>query len=429
MDTEKHDFLVIGAGAGGATVARELALRGRSVVVLERGVPPAHVGTYKDATGFYDGNSVTHIPRHSAEGVTIWHTFMPGGTTVVACGNFTRCLERELAELGIDLSRELAEAEADVGVAPCSAELLSEGTWAIKEAASRLGYKMDLMPKGIDPARCDRCGHCVLGCRHGAKWTAERYLDEARDHGAEVMTGVRVDRVLSANGHVTGVRARNGKAEHDILADTVILAAGGLDTPVVLLRSGISAAGGNLFTDLFVNTYGVTDHLGQVREPVMGLVDTEFHDERGFILSPFVNHSRRVRFLEASTRGFGLPLERLLGIMTKITDEPVGRVMADGALSKPVTARDRARLDEGSALCREILVGAGARPDSILVSSVQGGHPGGTAAIDTVVDRDLQTEIDGLFVCDASVLPTAPGLPPILTIMALGKRLGKTLAA
>ena len=115
--------------------------------------------------------------------------------------------------------------------------------------------------------------------------------------------------------------------------------------------------------------------------------------------------------------------------MTKITDEPVGRVMADGALSKPVTARDRARLDEGSALCREILIAAGARPDSILVSSVQGGHPGGTAAIDTVVDRDLQTEIDGLFVCDASVLPTAPGLPPILTIMALAKRLGKTLAA
>ena len=58
-------------------------------------MPPAHVGTYKDAAGFYDGSSFTHIPRHSAEGVTVWHTIVPGGSTVVACGNFTRCLERE----------------------------------------------------------------------------------------------------------------------------------------------------------------------------------------------------------------------------------------------------------------------------------------------------------------------------------------------
>jgi len=63
-----------------------------------------------------------------------------------------------------------------------------------------------------------------------------------------------------------------------------------------------------------------------------------------------------------------------------------------------------------------------------VVSKVAGGHPGGTAAIGEIVDKDLQTEVNNLFACDASVLPTAPGLPPILTIVALAKRLAKQLA-
>jgi len=44
-----------------------------------------------------------------------------------------------------------------------------------------------------------------------------------------------------------------------------------------------------------------------------------------------------------------------------------------------------------------------------------------------VVDGELKTEIDNLFVCDASVLPVSPGLPPVLTIMALARSLGKRL--
>jgi len=62
------------------------------------------------------------------------------------------------------------------------------------------------------------------------------------------------------------------------------------------------------------------------------------------------------------------------------------------------------------------------------VSAVQGAHPGGTAAIGEVVDTNLETKVSGLFVCDASVLPAAPGLPPMLTIGALAKYLGKKLA-
>ena len=77
---------------------------------------------------------------------------------------------------------------------------------------------------------------------------------------------------------------------------------------------------------------------------------------------------------------------------------------------------------------KEILVKAGADSKSIVAGKVGGGHPGGTAAIGELVDKDLQTEVNNLFVCDASVLPTAPGLPPILTIVALAKRLAKSLS-
>ena len=75
------------------------------------------------------------------------------------------------------------------------------------------------------------------------------------------------------------------------------------------------------------------------------------------------------------------------------------------------------------------MIKAGARKDSLVDSVIQGAHPGGTAAIGKVVDNNLQTKVDNLFVCDASVLPVAPGLPPILTITALAKRLAKTLAS
>ena len=55
----------------------------------------------------------------------------------------------------------------------------------------------------------------------------------------------------------------------------------------------------------------------------------------------------------------------------------------------------------------------------------RGAHPGGSAAIGEVVDVNLETSIRGLFVCDASVLPKSPGKPPILTILALSKRLAE----
>ena len=267
-----------------------------------------------------------------------------------------------------------------------------------------------------------------LCCIRGAKWTALEYLDEAVEDGARVLYDTLIEEVMVENGRVKGVVRVGPEGKSEILADTVVLSAGGLGTPVILQNSGIEESGSGLFVDLLVNTYGVTEGVSQTHEPTMTLVDHEFYGDKRFILSPFINSSRMIRSIEAGPKEMTRSSRGLLGVKTKTADEPVGRVFPDGTVSKPVTEDDWSRLNEGASLAKKILIEAGANNKTIRVSNPQGAHPGGTAAIGEIVDEDLQTEIDGLFVCDGSVLPTAPGMPPIVTICALAKRLAKTLA-
>ncbi len=427
MNNRKYEFLIVGSGAGGATLAKEVSKKNKKVLVVEKGKYEQEVGTFKDSLRFYDANRLTKVPKKSKEGVILYRTIMAGGSTVVSCGNATRCLEEELADFGINLDEEFAEAESEMNVLPIDRKLLSEGSEKIMWASKELGYRMELMPKFINPDKCKTCGQCSFGCAKDAKWTALNYLEEAEQNGIDIIYNTSVEQVLTENGKVKGVRGVGLKGEIEIFSDVVILAAGGLGTPVILQQSGVKKAGSNLFVDLLVNTYGITESISQINEPTMALVDYEFYKTKGFILSPYVNSSRMVRFIEMGMKGLSLPINRLIGIMNKTSDEAVGHVYSDGTVSKPVTEKDWRKLKEGSSIASEILIKAGANPKSISVSKVQGAHPGGTAAIGKVVGKDLQTEINNLFVCDASVLPKAPGMPPILTITALGKWLAKIL--
>lgn len=424
---EKSEYLIVGSGASGATLAKELTRRGKGVSVVEAGKAEEKIGTFRDTLNFYDiKNKLTRTPRKSREGVTLWRTLMAGGSTVVSCGNGVRCLEQELNDHGINLEAEFTEAEAELHIAPIAERLLSNGSREIMRASKELGYSMEPMPKFIDPKKCRKCGQCVMGCTTDAKWTALNYLDEALNNGAQVSYGLRCSSVIVENGKAKGIRAVGPSGEVELMADVVVLAAGGLGTPRILLKSGINNAGTGLFLDLLVDTYGTTDGLNQVHEPAMALVSHDFYQSKGFILSPFVQHPRFIKFMEMGIKGLTMSDDRTIGLMTKIRDECTGQVYQDGSVSKRVTEKDRQKLNEGAEISREILKKAGAR--STVVSKAMGGaHPGGTAAVGTVVDKDLQTEVNNLFVCDASVLPTSPGLPPILTIVALAKRLAKTL--
>ena len=136
--------------------------------------------------------------------------------------------------------------------------------------------------------------------------------------------------------------------------------------------------------------------------------------------------------LAAVRKGIGpafswLRWNKMLGVMIKLKDDISGGIYPDGKIRKPLTAGDRSRLNEAYEVCRRILIEAGARKSSIFMRPLIGTHPSGTVRIGDLVDTNLQTEVDGLYVCDASVFPEALARPTVLTIIGLGKRLAKHL--
>jgi choline dehydrogenase-like flavoprotein len=269
-----------------------------------------------------------------------------------------------------------------------------------------------------------------VGCRTDAKWTALKYLNEARKDGALITEQLDVKKVIISKKRAVGIAGinSNGKAVR-LFANTVILAAGGIGTPVILQNSGIRA-GQKLFLDLFTVTFGLAEKSGMRKELPMAAVC----HRKGFILSPYIDNSL---FALASTvplplrRNIGLVANhnRMLGVMVKINDDASGKIRKNGNVEKTATSGDLAKLAKGQSASKKILIEAGARPDSIITSRIRGAHPGGTAAIGEVVNKNLETKVKGLYVCDASVLPVAPGLPPIVTIIALAKRFSKSITS
>jgi choline dehydrogenase-like flavoprotein len=421
------DIIIVGSGIGGATMAKELAGSGRKILVVEKGhtYSPEQIGSEFHAYNFYDKHGLWSKTK---EGVFYYRTFMTGGTSVVSCGNGVRSLEKEFKKIGIDLKKEFCQTEKELGIGPVPMRFIGKGSRAIMKAALDCGFKMSPMPKLINFKKCVSCGNCVLGCRSGAKWTSLEYLKQAqRNKDVSLITGIDVKRILISKGRAYGIQGLNQTGKKiKIIAKTIILSAGGIGTPIILQNSDV-VAGQKLFLDLFTVTLGITKDKGLTKEVTMAAV----HHNQGFILSPFIDSpSVLVSVVPVPLRQnirIISHIDHMLGIMVKINDDSDGRVLKNGVIKKTVTQNDLFKLEKGANISKKILLNAGAEPKTIITSRIRGAHPGGTAAIGEVVNRNLETKVKGLFVCDASVLPISPGLPPIVTIVALSKRLAKRI--
>lgn len=398
---------IVGTGAGGGLLARELAKKGIEVTIFEKG---PYIDS-KDAYNYYN---------KYAPDIDLLATTCIGGSTIVSMANMVRALDEELHEFGIDLTEEYDYVEKLVGVHELDDSHIGRGTQLFLDAASELGLEVSKMPKAIREEDCIQCGKCALGCPVDAKWTAKDFVDEAVEAGATLIADAEVTDIIFCNLQACGVRYVLDNEEKVLKTDKVILCAGAIGSTVILKNSGITDAGRELFFDPFVTVGGYLKDINFNSEVQMaGLVVGE-----NFVLSPHFSSFIREKIPNKDD----VEDKDILSIMVKTADDAKGYVHTDGYVRKTNTINDIRYLAEGAATAGFILEKAGVDPKTIASTVYRGAHPGGTAPIGKVVDSNLETEIGNLFVCDASVLPISPGKPPILTILALSKRLADYLS-
>ena len=423
-DKPPFDLVVIGSGPGGATVAREMARKGERVLILERGAGVPLKGTLGQMAG------IAAVPGRGAffnrdasllvQGVTA------GGSSAV---NFATAMPPPLPlfdAVGVDLRPALNAMQAEVPMAALPDALIGPAAQRLMGAAQALGHGWHKLDKMIHPDLCRTgCWRCVYGCPYGAKWTARNFLDDAVAAGAQLRCGATARRILVRDQTAVGVEYQAGNRSHRVSARRIVLAGGGIASPQLLHASGLMASGASHFSDPVIAVMGTLPGLQAGAEvPMAGGMHLE---TEGIMLADMSLPRPMYQAFAMQVGRFDRLLAHgsTLTLMVKIRDEIGGRI-GPRWVNKALQAGDKRRFQQGVALARAILAQAGAK--NVFQSWHFAAHPGGSVRIGEGVDHHLQSPTRNLFVCDASVIPCAWGLPPTLTLLCLGKRLAEHLA-
>lgn len=422
--TDSYDVIVVGSGPGGATVSRELSAQGKKTLILEWGNYKAVTGSFLGMTKdlFILGKSlyITKNLLGMVRGITT------GGSTIYYCATaFDAPLDR-LKKHGIDIKAEVDEITHMVPFGPLKDELISQAGKLFLESAKELGYPVQKANKFIYQDKClANCDLCLLGCPHEAKWTARNWVDDSVGNGAEIINNAKVSKVIIENNKAVGVEFKHKKKTVKVYGKKIVIAAGGLGSPMILRNSGISGVGYNFIFDPLWYTMGKVDSITSGKGvPMCGVIDLE---EEGITLTD--HNLPRLTKAIFDLQGFKphklFSYNNIVPIMAKVRDGFSGRLGKNGWVWKDLSKSDWHKLNAGYEHSKKILENAGAT--SIYKTPLLAAHPGGTVKVGEHLDTDLKTKYDNLYVCDASAIPCELGLPPTLTILAMAKRLSKHL--
>ena len=422
--------LVVGSGAGGCMAAKELAQAGLDVTVLEAGrffkpftLEMRKLEPLRQAGLFFDERMIQLLfPEmridKAQDGLVHVAGRAVGGTTTLATGNALR-YDRYLAEIGINLDAEFCELESEVPQTTDHRDGWSQLTEQLYDVFEKLGLNPQVTPKFMEnPARCTACGKCVLGCKFGAKWTADRLVSNIRN--VSMITGARVQQVIIEDGRATGVTVRRGHATSRLDADLVVLAAGGLGTPVILQASGIPASP-TLFVDPVLCVAAPWEGAELDRQLPMPFVS----EQPDYILSPYFDW---LSFF--FNKGWRMPSGNIMSIMIKMADASIGSY--DGThLDKPLVDSDWETIARAVDKSYDILEAMGIPREKTFFGTLNAGHPGGCFPLTKAEAETLHHSAlpSNLHIADASLFPRSMGNPPILTIMALAKRIARNAAS
>jgi choline dehydrogenase-like flavoprotein len=471
--SERFDVVVVGSGAGGGVIAGELATRGRRVLLLE-------VGPHKTAADFTRWEAkAAHdlwwpirfalIDGGAGGAVGLIAGRCVGGSTTINTKVALRAHDKDFAKWhdasglvnpagapfgAADLEPHYDRVEARLGVRERTDWLKSVRT--VEPAFRALGAELEPVRSYTD-SNCTNTGSCLQGCpTNGGKSTQNTYIADALAAGLlELRADSRVERVVIEDGEAKGVEyvGPDGTLTR-VDAGAVVVAAGTLNTPQLLMRSGLPDSpssrevGRNLGFHPARLVYGLFDEPqdNHMVYPITAHAMQRQHDEDGGFVIEATTIQDPIGFAttieDENGPLWGAPLvetlrafRRWVGLLVMVNDDNNGSVQVDenGAESYEAafTAQERERMDGALDFTREVLTTAGAssvRWTGLITTHVQGTCRMGSDPERSAVDADGQSwDVKRLYVGDGSVVPRTLSVNPSLTIMALASRLAEHL--